>query len=117
MRWRRLEPHNRMETSMTAKTRPRTPTPFATVARALLILATMPLGVAMAFTTAVPAEAMAGATYLCGPTSDYSCTGGGYAGWDPWGYSASSSIDGAGRRHNCTSYAAMRAAQNGARNP
>ncbi|WP_442965632.1 CHAP domain-containing protein [Rathayibacter sp. Leaf294] len=47
----------------------------------------------------------------------YGCTGGGYTGTDSWGYSNSSSTASNGTKHNCTSYAAFRVAQNGARNP
>ncbi|HEU5149778.1 MAG TPA: CHAP domain-containing protein [Iamia sp.] len=86
------------------------------ITRALLALtlaSTALIGAALAD----PGAAVTGATYLCGPTSTYSCTGGGYAGVDPWGYHGSSSTDAAGRKHNCTAYAAFRAAKNGSRHP
>jgi surface antigen len=66
--------------------------------------------------TASPASAVTGASYLCGPQPDYACTGGGYQGKDPWGYWQHGSSNQYGS-HNCTSYAAFRAAKNGARNP
>jgi surface antigen len=50
-------------------------------------------------------------------SNGYECTSGGYTGVDPWGFHNSSSIDGAGRKHNCTAYVAFRAAQNGQANP
>ncbi len=47
-------------------------------------------------------------------TSSYACTTGGYAGTEPWGYyTLAGSRDSAGRLHNCTSYAAYRAARVG----
>ena len=46
----------------------------------------------------------------------YGCTSGGYAGFDPWGFYISGS-EGKGGKHNCTSYAAFRAASNGAKHP
>ncbi len=58
--------------------------------------------------------ASASTTVLCESTA-YACAGGGYSGTDPWGYSASSCIrSDNGTKHNCTSYAAFRLAQNGA---
>jgi surface antigen len=50
-------------------------------------------------------------------SSSYECTSGGYAGIDPWGFHNSSSFDGAGRKHNCTAYAAFQADRNGQANP
>ena len=55
-------------------------------------------------------------TVLC-KSSDYSCTTGGYAGKDSWGYWPYGSTDSAGRWHNCTTYAAFKLAANGAANP
>jgi surface antigen len=46
----------------------------------------------------------------------YRCTQGGYNGYDSWGFWKSGS-DGVGGKHNCTSYAAFRASQNGSRWP
>ncbi len=49
---------------------------------------------------------------------DYSCGSGGYSGSEPWGYyTAYGSVDGAGRRHNCTTYAAYQMARAGVSNP
>jgi surface antigen len=50
-------------------------------------------------------------------SSSYECTSGGYTGVDSWGFHNSSSFDGAGRKHNCTAYAAFQAARNGQANP
>jgi surface antigen len=50
-------------------------------------------------------------------SSDYACTSNGYSGIDPWNFHNSSSFDGAGRKHNCTAYAAFQAARNGQANP
>ncbi len=64
-----------------------------------------------------PGNGVAGVSVECS-SGGYACTNGGYGGAEPWGYYTSfGSVDGAGRRHNCTSYAAFRAAQNGARKP
>src|SRR5687767_6239899 len=65
-----------------------------------------------------PGPGVAGVSILCGPTSDYGCTTGGYNGSEPWGdYTVHGSIDAAGRRHNCTTYAAFRVASTGLPRP
>jgi surface antigen len=46
----------------------------------------------------------------------YSCGGGGYRGYDQWGFYTAGS-PGVGGNHNCTSYAAYRASTNGSRRP
>jgi hypothetical protein len=40
-------------------------------------------------------------------SASYSCTTNGYAGQDSYGYYKYSTLDAAGRKHNCTSYAAF----------
>ena len=64
-----------------------------------------------------PSRGVAGVSYLCGPSSAYACTNGGYAGSDSWGYAAYDSVNAAGQRHNCTTYVAFRLAQNGVARP
>jgi surface antigen len=92
------------------------PTTWAVRHRAILAAAVLAASLLASIITAIPAGAVQGAIYLCGPRADYGCTGGGYQGRDPWGYWQYGSLNQYGR-HNCTSYAAFRAAQNGARNP
>jgi surface antigen len=84
--------------------------------RAILAAAILAALLLASIVAAIPAGAVQGAIYLCGPRADYGCTGGGYQGRDPWGYWQYGSLNQYGR-HNCTSYAAFRADQNGARNP
>ena len=83
------------------------------VATGLVALVVVPVAHAGVY----PSNGVSGVAVECS-SSTYGCTNGGYGGAEPWGYyTAWGSYDGAGRRHNCTTYAAFRAAQNGARKP
>ena len=64
-----------------------------------------------------PIYGVPGVVFTCGATQSYACTTGGYAGGDSWGYAPYGSVDGAGRRHNCTTYAAFKVAANGVGRP
>ena len=54
-----------------------------------------------------PSVALAATNSELCVTEGYSCASDGYSGWDPYGYYRAASFDSAGRRHNCTSYAAF----------
>ena len=83
----------------------------------ILLSAGVVLAVAPTASAGTPYPGASGVTQQC-VASDYSCTNGGYQGSEPWGYYTTyGSIDAAGRRHNCTTYAAFRLAQNGVPKP
>ena len=64
-----------------------------------------------------PSRGISGVSVEC-ERADYGCTNGGYSGSEPWGYYTNyGTRDSAGRLHNCTSYAAFRAAQQGSAKP